>query len=195
MRGLLRGIAWHSGSGPADVLTGLDAAMQGLQVDTTASAVVARLEQGRRDRDQGRCRLRWSNAGHPPPMVVHPDGRVAELATDEADLLLGIDPTTPRGEATALLESGATVLLYTDGLGERRSQGLHEGLALLAATLAELAPLPLAELCDELIGRMLPDRAEDDVALVAVRLHPEDRPRPAQAGPNRIPPGLSVPSP
>jgi hypothetical protein len=49
LRGLLRGIAFHSGSGPGDVLTGLDAAIEGLRVNTTATAVVARLERGQPD--------------------------------------------------------------------------------------------------------------------------------------------------
>jgi hypothetical protein len=44
--------------------------------------------------------------------------------------------------------------------------------------------LPLDALCDELLVRVLPGRREDDVALVAVRLHPQDRPRPPEAGPN-----------
>ena len=53
--------------------------------------------------------------------------------------------------------------------------------------LAELAGRPLAELCDEVIERLRPEGLQDDVALVAVRLHPEDRPRPVEAGPARVP--------
>ena len=188
VRGLLRGIAWHSGSGPAEVLRGLDAAMQGLLLETTATAVVGRLEQTQDELDRGVTRLRWSNAGHPPPMVVLPDGGVMVLSGLEADLLLGIDAHTPRVEEQVALDRGSTVLLYTDGLVERRGQSLDEGLALLRATLTELAELPLAELCDELLVRMLPDQAEDDVALVAVRLHRQDRPRPVEAGPTLVPP-------
>lgn len=188
LRGLLRGIAWYSGAGPAEVLTGLDAAMEGLLVETTATAVVARLEQTEDELARGVTRLRWSNAGHPPPMVLLPDGTVSALTGLEADLLLGIDPGTPRVETQVVLDRGATVLLYTDGLVERRGQGLDDGLALLRSTLAELAGLPLDELCDALLTRMLPDHAEDDVALVAVRLHRQDLPRPAEAGPTRVPP-------
>lgn len=190
LRGLLRGIAWHSGAGPAEVLSGLDAAMEGLLIDTTATAVVARLEQTEDELERGVTRLRWSNAGHPPPMVVMPDGSVSPLTSLEADLLLGIDPGTPRVETQVVLDRGATVLLYTDGLVERRGQGLDEGLALLRSTLAELADLPLDEMCDALLARMLPDQAEDDVALVALRLHRQDGPRPAEAGPTRVPPAV-----
>jgi len=188
LRGLLRGIAFHSGSGPAAVLAGLDAAMEGLQVETTATAAVVRLEQTPDERERGLSRVRWSNAGHPPPMAVGPDGSVLVLSGVEADLLLGFDPTTRRVESVLTVDRGTTVLLYTDGLVERRDQSLEGGLARLRDALAELAHLPLGDLCDALLHRLLPARAEDDVALVAVRLHPQDRPRPPEAGPNRLPP-------
>ena len=186
LRGLLRGIAWHSGAPPAEVLSGLDAAMLGLAVSTTATAVVARLEQQGSELQRGRTRLRWSNAGHPPPMTVTPDGVVAVLDSDDADLLLGIDPRTARTEHVADLDRGSTVLLYTDGLIERRGQDLDRGTELLRGTLAELAHLPLGELCDTLLDRLLPPDADDDAALVAVRLHRQDRPRPAEAGPSDV---------
>ena len=170
LRGLLRGIAWHSGAAPAGVLAGLDAAMRGLAVDTTASAVVARLEQDPADARPGPSRLRWSNAGHPPPLLLTPDGTVVVLTGTEPDLLLGVDPDRPRTESSAALAEGSTVLLYTDGLIERRGQDLDEGLSLLRDTLTDLAGLEIEQLCDELLARLLPVAADDDVALVAVRL-------------------------
>ncbi|MDQ6782526.1 MAG: SpoIIE family protein phosphatase [Actinomycetota bacterium] len=185
VRSLLRGIAWYSGAGPAEVLSGLDAAMEGLAVGTIATAVIARLEQTEVEQDLQVRRLRWSNAGHPPPMTIAADGTVTVLDGPPADLLLGIDACTERAESTVILDNGATVLLYTDGLVERRSQGLDVGIAMLRDTLGDLAALPLDELCDELLARMLPEGAEDDVALVGLRLHPQDRPRPAEAGPER----------
>jgi PAS domain S-box-containing protein len=185
LRGLLRGISFSSGSGPAASLQGLDAAMQ---VGTFATAVVARLEQSDEERERGVSRVRWSNAGHPPPMVLDGHGGVAVLADMTADLLLGIDPGTERRESEISLDRGATLLLYTDGLVERRGQNLDEGIARLRSLLQELGDLPLDQLCDQLLTRLLPARAEDDVALVAVRLHPQDRPRPPEAGPNRVPP-------
>lgn len=188
VRGLLRGIAFTTQTGPAEVLSRLDAAMEGLQVGTNATAVVARLEQTPDEQARGVTRLRWSNAGHPPPMVVDDQARVQLLEADEADLLLGIDPSSPRNETTVTLERGATVLLYTDGLVERRGQSLDEGLERLRALLSELAHLPLEELCDALLARLLPRSSDDDVALVAVRLHRQDRPRPAEAGPRSLPP-------
>ncbi len=192
LRSLLRGIAWYSGEGPAAVLSGVDAAMQGLQVDTTATAVVARLEQNDDERQRGVTRVRWSNAGHPPAMVLNPDRSVVVLGGIEADLLLGIEPGTERAEAAITLDRGATVLLYTDGLVERRGQSLTTGLELLRRTLVDLADEDLDGLCDGLLERLVPKGSEDDVALVAVRLHRQDRPRPAEAGPNRVPPTVDA---
>ena len=82
------------------------------------------------------------------------------------------------------LDRGSTVLLYTDGLIERRDADLDAGLVRLRETLLELADRPLEEMLDEVIDRLVHGRPEDDVALVAVRLHRQDRPRPAEAGPN-----------
>jgi len=188
VRGLLRGIAWHSGDAPAAVLSGLDAAMQGLLVTTTASAVVARLEQDEGERKRGITRLRWSNAGHPPPMLIDPHGQVQPLVALDNELLLGIDPATRRTDTVTVVDRGATLLLYTDGLVERRGQDLDTGLTLLRSTLEDLADLELDQLCDELLVRLQPERPEDDVALVAVRLHRQDRSRPAEAGPEVVPP-------
>jgi PAS domain S-box-containing protein len=188
LRGLLRGIATYSDAGPAEILRGLDAAMTILQVTTLATAAVARLEQTPDELERGITRLRWANAGHLPPMVVNPDGSVAELASWRGDLLLGVDPDTQRQESVVTLDRGATVLLFTDGLVERRDSDLDAGLVRLRQTLIDLAGLPLQDLLDELLERLVDGRPEDDVALVAVRLHRQDQPRPAEAGPQRVPP-------
>jgi PAS domain S-box-containing protein len=189
VRTMLRTVAARNGLGPADVLREVDAVMATLQAGVTATAVVARLEQTADERSRGITKLRWSNAGHPPPMVINPDGTIAILAGVAADLLLGIDPGTQRVESSVTLDRGSTVLLFTDGLVERRGQSIDDGMAQLRDTLRRLAVEhpTLDELCDRVLADMLPPRAEDDVALVAVRLHRQDQPRPVEAGPNRIP--------
>lgn len=189
VRTLLRALGAADDDGPAEVLRRVDQVLQTLQVVTTATAVVARVEQTPDERERGISHLRWSNAGHPPPMVINPDRTVVPLVGLQADLLLGIDPTSERVEAEVTLDRGATVLLYTDGLVERRDQSIDDGLARLREVLLELADddLGLDELCDQVLSRMLPDDPEDDIALVAVRLHRQDRPRPIEAGPRRIP--------
>jgi serine phosphatase RsbU (regulator of sigma subunit) len=188
LRGLLRGIATYSDESPLEVLRGLDSSMATLQMHTLATAAVARFEQTAEERERGVTRMRWANAGHLPPLVINPDGSVAELASWCGDLLLGVDAETRRRESVVTLDRGSTVLLYTDGLIERRDADLDQGLARLRDALAELADRPLENLLDELLERLVHGQPGDDVALVAVRLHPQDRPRPAEAGPNRVPP-------
>jgi serine phosphatase RsbU (regulator of sigma subunit) len=176
LRGLLRGIAHHSGAGPAEVLRGLDEAIASMHTDTLATAVVARFERvhtpGSAPGCCGRATLRWANAGHPPPMVLAPDGTVSVLGGPTGDLMLGVDASAQRAEPEVDLPGGSIVLLYTDGLVERRDSTLDDGTARLIEQLTELADRPLAELCDALIERLLCGRPQDDVALVAVRLTP-----------------------
>ena len=190
VRTIVRTLGAQTNRRPAALLRQADQVIQTLQLDTLATALVARLEQTPAELRRGVTRLRWSNAGHPAPLVLHPDGRVDVLTGQGHDLLLGVQPDTPRREAQITLERDVIVLLYTDGLIERRDQSLDEGLRRLQHTLAGLAGSSLDHLCDDLLASMLPDRPEDDVALVAVRLHPQHRPRPAEAGPTRIPPNV-----
>jgi serine phosphatase RsbU (regulator of sigma subunit) len=187
LRGMLRGIAYRDGPGPAAVLTELDAAIQGLGMGTMATAAIARVEQTPEERAAGLTRLRWSNAGHPPPLLLHEDGRVEELATPRAELMLGVDPSARRTDSVVTVRRGATLLLYTDGLVEDRDLPLDDGIARLRSAVTELAGEPLAVLCDQVIERLRPEGLQDDVALVAIRLHREDRPRPREAGPGRVP--------
>ncbi|WP_338074671.1 SpoIIE family protein phosphatase [Kineococcus vitellinus] len=190
VRTVLRTIGALGNDSPARILTDTDRALANLQVDTTATAVVARLEQSLDERSRGVTRLRWSNAGHPPPMVINPDGSVLPLLGVSADLLLGVAPELARRTSEVVLDRGSTAILYTDGLVERRDQPLAEGLEVLQAVLEELAAddADLDALVDRLLARMLPARPEDDVAVIAVRLHRQDHPRPPEAGPQRVPP-------
>jgi serine phosphatase RsbU (regulator of sigma subunit) len=190
VRGLLRGISYSSGAPPAQVLTQVDRAVRGLGLDTMATALVARLEQTEEDLRADRTWLRWSSAGHPPPVLLLPDGQVRVLDDDWPDLLLGVDPSAPRHDRLVAVPSGSTVFLHTDGLVERRDRDLDTGTAALVAVLAEHAALPLADLCDRVLDRLFLPDAEDDVALLAVRLHPQGRPRPPEAGPQLLPPGI-----
>jgi serine phosphatase RsbU (regulator of sigma subunit) len=67
---------------------------------------------------------------------------------------------------------GSTLLLFTDGLVERRDSGIDEGRARLRELVAAEGRRPLGELCDRLLAGMLPAGAGDDVALLAVRTRP-----------------------
>ena len=185
VRNVLRGVAHATAEPPAAVLSALDRAMADLAVGVLATAVLAQVEQAEDDAQRGLRVLRWSNAGHPPPLLIH-SGGAAELLSRPADLLLGLAPDAERRNHTQVLDPGATVLLYTDGLVERRAASFDDGLEWLCSVAGPLSGLPLEDLCDVLLDQ-LEGGVEDDVVLLAFRAHPESRPRPAEAGPERLP--------
>ena len=78
-------------------------------------------------------RCRYVVAGHPPPLVVDPSGSARYLEDGRA-LPLGVDGDVPLEAADAALETGATIVLYTDGLVERRDAPLDVGLELVRET-------------------------------------------------------------
>ena len=117
--------------------------------------------------------VRLANAGHLPPLQTKPDGS-AEYLEGGRSLPVGVQPATSYHEAQYRLEPGSTLLLYTDGLVERRGGLIDEGLG----TLALFASGPhdgLEALCDGVVAELAPS-GEDDVALLALeplRLAPE----------------------
>jgi PAS domain-containing protein len=169
LRALLRGIGYTTRTGPAEMLSRLDAAIEGLRVETTATGLVVRLDP-RPEGDDGPAHLCWSNAGHPPPIMLQPGEPARALEAEDPDLLLGVLAQTDRTERSVHLEPGGTLLLYTDGLIERRDESLDVGVARLTAALDRLAGLPLEEMCERLLADLPPAENDDDVALVAVRL-------------------------
>ncbi|WP_448617347.1 PP2C family protein-serine/threonine phosphatase [Geodermatophilus sp. URMC 65] len=189
LRGLLRALAYDNDEPLSATLSRTEHAARGLAVSTMATVVLARVERHPDVPVASTRVLRWSNAGHLPPVLLAPDGSTTLLET-RPELMLGIDPDAPRTDHTAEVGDGHTLLLVTDGLVERRDADLDKGLATMREVLRDLGETSLEELCDTLLDRMLPVDGADDVAIVAVRAHPEDRPRPPEAGPNRLPPGV-----
>ncbi|MEV4232066.1 SpoIIE family protein phosphatase [Streptomyces bobili] len=115
--------------------------------------------------------ITYSSAGHPPPVLVHPDGRVEFLdrATDPP-LDARPDPR-PRPQAVTAYTPGALLTLYTDGLVERRREDIDTGLARLADSLTRHRDADPEELADAVLLELLPHGgATDDTALVIVRL-------------------------
>src|SRR5215203_1854845 len=186
---LVRGIAFDRLEQPAEVLRRVDHALVGLAVPAMATALVCRVEQDTADRAQGLRRLRWASAGHPEPMLLLADGTVSDLAAPIGPPL-GIGWLGPRVDGIATMPEGSTLLLFTDGLFERRGVPLDEGRAQVRRILSACSGLPLEELCDRLLAEMMGDDAEDDVAVLAVRAHPVDAERPLEAGPEILPPAL-----
>jgi serine phosphatase RsbU (regulator of sigma subunit) len=115
--------------------------------------------------------ISYSSAGHLPPVLVHPDGRVEFLdqATDPP-LDARPDPIS-RPQARTSYRKGATLVLYTDGLVERRGEDIDTGLARLADSLARHRGEDPERLADSVLLELLPaGGATDDTALVIVRL-------------------------
>jgi serine phosphatase RsbU (regulator of sigma subunit) len=175
VRSILRGIAYDRPESPAQVLARVDGVLTGLHVGSMATALVARIEQTPEQAVTGVRTLRWSSAGHLPPLLVHADGRVATLAT-RPERLLGAESSGPRSDHELVIAPRDTVVLYTDGLVETGRSGLDEGIARLSAALGRLHALPLPDLCDQLLEALVPGRAYDDIAVLAVRVLPDDPP-------------------
>ena len=158
--------------------------MHGLAVDVFATAILARVEQDPADTASGLRTLRWSNAGHLPPVLISPQGQAGLLETSP-DVLLGLGSTDSRdrGDHTTTLEPGAIVVFYTDGLIERRGATLDQGFDWLTDILQDRHILNAEQVAD-LIVSQLTDPTEDDVALLILRVYDETKPRPAEAGPS-----------
>ncbi|MFF0560733.1 SpoIIE family protein phosphatase [Streptomyces sp. NPDC004266] len=173
MRSMLRALAYAGGpdATPAETLARLDETAEGLATAAFATAVHATLHR----RVDGTWRFTWSNAGHPPPLVIPANGDAHHLDA-QADLPLCVLPGPGRTDHTHVLHPGDTLLLYTDGLVETPSSSLDTGLSRLAteATLCRDQPLP--DLLRVLQG--LSDQ-RDDTAMIALRIAPAPAPAPA----------------
>ncbi|WP_141278675.1 SpoIIE family protein phosphatase [Pseudonocardia hydrocarbonoxydans] len=152
------------GHGPARVLEQLDrfaARVPGARGSTAACVVV----------DRARGELCWARAGHPPPLLLD-DGRV-RLLEGPTGTVLGVPGRPPYRENRVAAGPGATVLLYTDGLVERRGEVIDDGVARLADHAAALAHRDPDALLGDLLDRLVPaGRPSDDVAVVAARILP-----------------------
>ncbi|MFE2687105.1 SpoIIE family protein phosphatase [Streptomyces mirabilis] len=121
--------------------------------------------------------LIYSSAGHPPPVLLHPNG-TCELLDQATDPPLGGRPEhVPRPQATTTYTPGDTLILYTDGLIERRGEDIDTGLTRLTDTLATCTGFGAEHLADALLaGLDLTSGAGDDIAMVVVRLDAMTRP-------------------
>jgi PAS domain S-box-containing protein len=117
--------------------------------------------------------IHFVSAGHPPPLILSPDGS-ASFVDHPPSVPLGVAWQVRRPEIVASVEPGATLILYTDGLVERRGESIEDGLSKLKGA-AEAAPEGVDPLLDHLIDSLVDEVAEDDVALLAVSFR-----RPAQ---------------
>ncbi|WP_447034807.1 SpoIIE family protein phosphatase [Streptomyces sp. DSM 118878] len=163
LRSMLRGIAVDRQEPPEVVMRRLDLANHSLYREATATCLYGIVKESA----QGSWELRHSSAGHLPPLVTTWEGDARYIA-EGSGLLLGVEPTMPRQTATTVLPVHSTVLLYTDGLIERRDESIDRGLDRLCRHAASLAREPLDTFCDELLIGLGADSA-DDIAVLAIR--------------------------
>jgi PAS domain S-box-containing protein len=110
--------------------------------------------------------LRYASAGHPPGILTHPDGRV-ELLDQGRSPALAVAPDHPRSEAVTRVPEGAALLLYTDGLVERRGLDLDVNTTRAATLLRDGRQTPVSELAERIMTSLAPGQGyEDDVALL-----------------------------
>lgn len=121
--------------------------------------------------DPGTGELTYSSAGHPPGIVAHPDG-ATRLLEEGRSLPLAVRPGRKRPEAAYTLPPRATLLLYTDGLVERRRRPLSAGIDQAGEAVQNGRALPVDDLATEVMSRLAPAGGyDDDVALLLYR-HP-----------------------
>ncbi|MBX9244796.1 SpoIIE family protein phosphatase [Actinotalea ferrariae] len=177
LRSVVRSYAFDAGT-PGSVLDRVDQLVAGMRIARSASLVLATLERRAPDDDgageEGRWTMRYSRAGHLPPLLAR-DGEVVQLA-DAAGAMVGFG-VTARATGEVELRPGDVVVLYTDGLIERRDRTLRDGLAALVEATSRVGATDAAGVGEELLAR-LADGPEDDVAVVVVRV-----PEPAGAVP------------
>ncbi|CAM5598944.1 SpoIIE family protein phosphatase [Streptomyces aurantiogriseus] len=152
---------------PEEVMGGTNHLLIDLDPGQFASCCYVRL-------DPATGLARVVNAGHPPPLLRHPDGRTRIVDLPDG-VVLGVDPSAHYPVAELRLDPGAILALYTDGLVERPGQDIDDGITALRAVLADAGAPPersLADVADRLTAtaRQAADRPDDIALLLATRL-------------------------
>jgi PAS domain S-box-containing protein len=170
VRNALRAYAFSDES-PADVLARLNRLITGLGDNGLATALFGRLDPAQRS-------FRWSCGGHPQPLLIGAAG--VRLLSGPVGAMLGAVPAARAhyADAHAAVEPDDVLVLYTDGLIERRDRDLDEGFAALARAAGDLRGQAAEIVCATLLDRLLPNQEhEDDVCLLVLRILPHESPR------------------
>jgi hypothetical protein len=159
LRSAVRAVA-GPGVGPARLLSRLDRFVGQVEDAAMATLVYAEL-------DLSTGRMRYACAGHPPPLLLRATGE-PQLLWDGRSTPLGVvRPGVERTESEVTLGSGDRLLLYTDGLVERRDRRLEDSLQSLAAAACAVSDLPPDAAVPSLMETLLRDeRGRDDVCLL-----------------------------
>jgi serine phosphatase RsbU (regulator of sigma subunit) len=117
--------------------------------------------------DVERREITVANAGHPPPLCVAVGS--AEFVDTPVGVPIGVPGQVPYRSGTLTVPAGATLLVYTDGLIERRGENLDEGLARLRGVAMSASALPLDSMLDTVVAELAQDGLDDDTAILGVR--------------------------
>ncbi|MFJ5775483.1 SpoIIE family protein phosphatase [Streptomyces sp. NPDC093094] len=150
------------GQAPEQVMTSTNRLLIDLGADLFASCLYLRL-------DPAHGRAVMARAGHPPPLLLRPDGRVRVLDLAGGPLL-GIDGSAAYPTTEVAFAPGSVLVLYTDGLIESPGVDIEDALAALGRRLAEAGEQPLDRLADILVGHPAAEERLDDVALLLLRV-------------------------
>jgi anti-sigma regulatory factor (Ser/Thr protein kinase) len=155
-------------SSPAEVVSRLNRLVASGEEEVMATVLYLVL-------DRETSEVIYTSAGHPPPLVVAPDG--AAFLDGGRSVPVGATESAVYREGSAILPQQATLFLYTDGLVERRDVGLDDRLAQLRAATSAVGG-ELIDVCDQVLAGVLGTKSPaDDVALLAVRPAPVARDR------------------
>ncbi|MBD8058027.1 SpoIIE family protein phosphatase [Cellulomonas sp. JH27-2] len=163
LRSMLRTLLWEHDKPPSLILELLDQVDVGTGLDATGTALLARLEP---PTESGVRRLTWASAGH-PPAFVHRAGGGTTLLDARPDLALGFIPDRERHDHSVLLSPGDTVVMYTDGLLERRDTSMATSIANAAAQVGSLTDLSAQAVVDALGST---GERRDDVVVLTLRI-------------------------
>ncbi|MFF8833291.1 GAF domain-containing SpoIIE family protein phosphatase [Streptomyces sp. NPDC015131] len=158
LRNAMRGLA-VTGAGPAQLLSWLNTVAHYLTEQVTATAVC-----GLYDPQKGT--LRWARAGHLPPVLIR--GRKATTLRTVGGILLGALSEAEYEEEELAMEPGDTLLMYTDGLVERRDESVQDSLAQLL-TNARIPSSHLEQRLDDLLTHSKSD-TDDDTCLIGIEV-------------------------
>ncbi len=164
LRSVVRAYAFEQEE-PGTVLMRVDQLVHGMRIPRAASLVYARLTQ----LGGGRWEMAWSRAGHLPPLLV--SRGVVHTLSENGGTLVGIGDR-PRATNIREIGPGDVVVFYTDGLIERRSRPMMDGLKALQDVCASLEPSDAAGIGEQLLAA-LGDAPEDDMAIVVMRVPSE----------------------
>jgi serine phosphatase RsbU (regulator of sigma subunit)/anti-sigma regulatory factor (Ser/Thr protein kinase)/PAS domain-containing protein len=164
LRSAVRAVAGPE-AGPGRLLSRLDRFVEQVQAASMATLAYAEL-------DLATGEFRYACAGHPPPLLIPAEGKPRLLWQGRSTPLGAFTRPQLRAEARVRLDEGDRVLLYTDGLIERRDRTLDVGLDLLSEAASVGGDRPLDEVVQELTRRLLRDEVtRDDVCVLLLSWH------------------------